>query len=203
MKIRTYFGAFVVLAALSACAQQPKPVIVAEGGAPDDRASARVLYWNTRKDASAGQFAIDYGRPVWKNAYDDAAKFDAMTKGKTWRMGSNFWTTLDTSLPLKISGREVPPGYYYLGLRRSADGSTWSLAFYDPMEVRAINLDAFDINKGRARFEVPMTIAETRTKSEKLTIALFYPKEATNKVTLQVAWGSLTLTVPIEATVSE
>jgi hypothetical protein len=203
MKIRTCLGAFVVLMALAAHAQQPKPVIVAEGGTPDDRASARVLYWNTRKDAAAGQLAIDYGRPVWKSAYEDAAEFDAMTKGKTWRMGSNFWTTLDTSLPVKISGREVPPGYYYLGLHRSADGSKWSLAFYDPMEVRAVDLDAYDVNKGRARFEVPMTIAETGPKAEKLTITISYSKNDIRKVTLNVAWGTLTLTTPIDVTVSE
>jgi len=203
MKIGRSLGALAFVAVLSAHAQQPKPVIVAEGGTPDDRASARVLYWNTKKDVSAGQLAIDYGRPVWKSIYEDATKFDAMTKGKIWRMGSNFWTNLDTSLPLKISGREVPPGYYYLGLHRSAEGSNWSLAFLDPMEVRAVDLDAFDINKGRPRFEVPMTLAETRTKAEKLTITLSYPKEAVGKVTLKVAWGTLTLTAPIDVTVSE
>jgi hypothetical protein len=203
MKIRTYLGAFVVLASLSAHAQTTKPAIIAEGGTPDDRASARVLYWNNQKNASAGQLAIDYGRPVWKPAYEDAAKFDAMTKGKTWRLGSNFWTAIDTNLPLKLSGREVAPGYYYLGLHRSADGSKWSLAFYEPMEVRALSLDAFDVNKGRARFEVPMTIAETGTKAERLTITLSYPKDDIRKVTLKVAWGTLTLTTPIDVTVSE
>jgi hypothetical protein len=203
MKIRNCLGALALLIAVSAPAQQPKPVIVAEGGTPDDRASARVLYWNTKKDAAAGQFAIDYGRPVWQSAYEDAAKFDGMTKGKVWRMGSNFWTTLDTSLPLKISGRDVPQGYYYLGLHRSADGSSWSLAFFDPMEVRAVDLDAFNVDKGRARFEVPMTVAQAGVKTEKLTITLSYPKDNIRKVELKVAWGTLVLIAPIEVTVSE
>ena len=52
---------------------------------------------------------------MWKKDYEDPAKFDAMTKGKVWRMGSNHWTALDTSLPLKISGRSVPAGSYFLG----------------------------------------------------------------------------------------
>src|SRR5208283_5477202 len=119
MNMRIALGAFVLLSLIPAHAQQPKPAVIAEGGQPNDRASARVLYMNTEKHEAAGQFAIDYGRPVWKSTYEDPAKFDQMTKGKTWRMGSNFWTALDTGLPLKISGTVVPPGYYYLGLHRS------------------------------------------------------------------------------------
>ncbi|MBZ5668872.1 MAG: DUF2911 domain-containing protein [Acidobacteriia bacterium] len=203
MKVCTVFGALVVLLAVSAHAQQPQPTIVAEGGQPDDRASARVLYWNTNKNAAAGQFAINYGRPVWKSVYDDTAKFDALTIGKVWRMGSNFWTVLDTCLPLRVSGREVPIGQYYLGLHRSADGSNWSLAFIDPGKVRAAHLDAFDIQKANVEFEVPMSIAKTETKAEKLTITLSYPKENIRKVTLKLAWGNLVLTAPIDVNVMD
>ena len=148
-------GGFVLLSLIPAHAQRSKPAIVAEGGQPDDRASARVLYWNTVKNGAAGQFAINYGRPVWKSVYEDPANFDRMTKGKIWRMGSNFWTALDTCLPLKISGKDVPAGYYYLGLHRSEDGSKWSLAFIDPAKVRAAHLDAFQIEKPRWRSRFP------------------------------------------------
>ena len=203
MNIRTALGLAVLLSLTPAHAHPPKPVIVAEGGQPDDRASARVLYWNTAKDHAAGQFAINYGRPVWKSIYEDPVKFDAMTKGKTWRMGSNFWTVLDTCLPLKISGRAVSPGYYFLGLHRSSDGSKWSLAFIDPAKVRAARLDAFEIARAPIEFEVPMSTATATTKPEKLTIELSYPKENVRHVTLSVAWGTLALTAPIEVTVSE
>ena len=203
MNIRIALGAFVLLSLIPAHAQQSKPAIVAEGGQPDDRASARVLYWNTVKHGAAGQFAIDYGRPVWKSDYEDPAKFDHMTKGKIWRMGSNFWTALDTCLPLKISGKDVPAGYYYLGLHRSEDGSKWSLAFIDPAKVRAAHLDAFEFEKAPIAFEVPMSIAKAATKAEKLTIELSYPKDNIRKVTLSVAWGTLALTAPIEVTVAE
>jgi DUF2911 family protein len=66
--------------------------------------------------------------------YEDPVKFDGMTKGKTWRLGKDFWTVLDTNVPLKIAGKEVAAGTYYLGLFRSADGSAWSLAFYRTFE---------------------------------------------------------------------
>jgi hypothetical protein len=203
MNIRVALGTFILLSVIPIYAQQPKPAVVAEGGQPDDRASARVLYWNRVKDKAAGQFAIDYGRPVWKSDYEDPVKFDGMTKGKTWRMGSNFWTALDTCLPLKISGKAVPAGYYYLGLHRSADGSNWSLAFIDPAKVRAAHIDAFEIQKAPVAFEVPMSITQAATKPEKLTIELSYPEDNIRKVTLSVAWGTLALTAPIDVTVAE
>src|ERR1051325_9339498 len=121
-------------------AQNKKPApppIVAFGSDSPERGTTRVGFWNTRKNMGAGQFAIDYGRPVWKKDYEDAAKFDAMTKGHVYRLGSNFWTTLDTDMPLTIGGTTVPAGLWYLGLQRSADGGTWSLAFIAPAKGRA------------------------------------------------------------------
>jgi hypothetical protein len=203
MNIRIAVGAFVLLSLIPAHAQPSKPAIVAEGGQPDDRASARVLYWNTVNNGAAGQLAINYGRPVWKSVYEDPVSFDRMTKGKIWRMGSNFWTVLDSCLPLKISGKEVPAGYYYLGLHRSEDGSKWNLAFIDPERVRAAHIDAFQIERAPVAFEVPMSIAKAKTKPEKLTIKLSYPKDDIHKVTLSVAWGILALTAPIDVTVAE
>jgi len=203
MSTRAALGAFVLLWLIPAHAQQNKPAIVAEGGQPDDRASARILYWNTVKRGAAGQFAIDYGRPLWKSVYEDPVKFDQMTKGKIWRMGSNFWTTLDTCLPLKISGKDVAAGYYYLGLSRSEDGLKWSLAFIDPVRVRAAHLDAFNIEKAPVAFEVPMFIARATSKPEKLTMELSYPQDNIYRATLSVTWGTLALTAPIEVKVAE
>ena len=203
MNARIAVGVFLLGSLLPAHAQQARVTLVAEGGLPDDRGSARVLYWNEAKHAAAGQFAINYGRPVWKSAYESPATFDGMTKGRTWRMGSNFWTTLDTCLPLKISGKSVPVGYYYLGLHRSEDGAKWSLAFIDPAKVRAGHIDAFDIAKAPIAFEVPMTIAHVAAKREKLTIELSYPKDDIRHVTLDVAWGTLALTAPVEVAVSD
>ncbi len=185
--------------ALATVAQAPKG-ISAEGGDPDDRASARVLYWDEAKKAAAGQFAIDYGRPVWKKDYEDPAKFDAMTKGKVWRMGSNFWTSLDTCLPVSIGGRAVRPGYYYLGLHRSADGASWSLAFIDPGQVRQAHLDAFDIRQAQVAFEAPMSVEKAQGVVQKLTITLTYTKENQTNVTMRVTWGNLALTTPIKVT---
>ncbi|HMD98360.1 MAG TPA: DUF2911 domain-containing protein [Terriglobia bacterium] len=197
MKTVFFVPAFALALAMSTQAQQA-PKIAAEGGGIDDRASARVLYWNDTANAAAGQFAIDYGRPAWKPQYDDPATFDKMTKGRVWRMGSNFWTALDTCLPLKIGGRSVKPGYYFLGVHRSADGATWSLAFIDPAAVRASHLDAFQIGKAAIWFEAPITMTQAGSKAEKLTITLSYPKEDFTHVTMKLDWGNVELTTPIE-----
>jgi len=203
MKIHSLLPGVILLFTLNAGAQQQRPKIVAEGGTPDDRAAARVLYWNTQTNAPAGQFAIDYGRPVWKKDYEDPAKFDAMTRGKIWRMGSNFWSILDTQLALSIGGKKIPRGFYDLGLHRSEEGSEWSLVFIDPAGVRKGGLDAFQIEKAPVEFEASMSIAKAETKTEKLTITLSYPKDDIKHVTMRVVWGTLALSAPIEVAVPE
>jgi hypothetical protein len=203
MKIHLLLAGVILLFTLNGQGQQPRPKIVAEGGTPDDRASARVLYWNTQTNAPAGQFAIDYGRPVWKKEYEDPAQFDAMTRGKIWRMGSNFWSILDTQLPLSIGGKKIPVGSYYLGLHRSEEGSEWSLVFIDPGRVRKGRLDAFQIEKAPVEFEALVSIAKAETPTEKLTITLSYPKGDIKHVTMRVAWGNLVLSAPIEVGLPE
>jgi hypothetical protein len=195
---------FVALVAPSLAQQRPKqaPLCpVAEGGEPDDRASARVLYWDEKLNHSAGQLAIDYGRPVWQKKYADAATFDGMTKGKVWRMGSNFWTLLDTSLPLKISGKAISPGYYFLGLARSTDGAQWSLAFIDPAKVRSARGDAFEIQRVKVEFEAPVNVEKATSVVDKLTITFSYKQATSTKVTLRIAWGNFLVSAPVDVSV--
>jgi hypothetical protein len=203
MNIRIALGTFVLFGLIPAYAQQPKSAVIVEGGTSYDRGSARVLYMNTVKHEAAGQFTIEYGRPLWKSSYEDPAQFDRLTKGKTWRMGSNFWTVLDTDLPLKISGKDVPAGYYYLGLHRSEDGSKWSLAFIDPAQARAAHLDASQIGRAPISFEIPMSVASNSTKPERLTIDLSYSKDDLHKANLAVTWGTLALSAPIDVMPAE
>ena len=193
--------ALLALVPCAAMAQQQKPAMVAEDGALQERGSARVLYWDTRADTAFGQFAIDYGRPAWKKAYEDPATFDRMTKGKVWRLGSNWWTVLDTQLPLKIAGREVAPGSYFLGLERGGDGATWSLVFIDPVKVRQARLDAFQIERAPIMFKIPTTVESPASLAEKLTIVLSYPKESPKKVKMTISWAKLQVSAPIEVTV--
>ena len=203
MRQKIVLSVFALLLASPLLAQQTKGISV-EGGDPDDRASTRLLYWDNHANAAAGQFAINYGRPEWRQEYEDAAKFDAMTKGKVWRMGSNFWSNLYTDVPLNISGKPVAPGFYFIGLQRSADGSSWALAFIDPVKVRQGHIDAFDIRKTAVEFTAPMNVGpRSSAVVEKLTLALTHPEDQIRDATLNVAWGHLTLTAPVQVTVPQ
>jgi hypothetical protein len=181
-------------------AQQDRVII--GGGNPNDYASTRLLYFRPNKGA-LGQFAFNYGRPVWKSDYDDSSKFDALTKGKVWRMGANFWSNLYTDLPLTISGKDVAPGYYFLGLQRSADGSSWSLAFIDPVNARKNHLDALFMDGVPVEFTAPMHLEPPSAEAvEKLTLTLTHPKDDMQNATLTLTWGHVVLTAPIKVTQS-
>ncbi|MBI3653536.1 MAG: DUF2911 domain-containing protein [Acidobacteria bacterium] len=200
-RLMMLFALLLCLAAVGV-AQDAKPAVQAFGGiTPDDRGSTRVLYWDTVKNVPLGQLAIDFGRPLWKKEYENQALFDGFTKGKVWRLGNNFWTTLDTALPLKIAGKEVAPGSYYLGLHRSADGATWSLAFIDPVKVRQAQLDAFVIDKAPIEFTIPVSAAKAASTADKLTVLLTTNKANLKEVTLTITWGTLQLSAPIQVAV--
>jgi len=202
-KLLAFFGVVMALCFASAIQGQdnkPRPKIVAFGSDSPERGTTRVGYWNNEKNQGAGQFAIDYGRPVWRKEYEDTANFDKMTKGKVYRLGSNYWTTLDTDIPLTVAGKSIPAGQWYLGLHRSEDGATWSLAFIDPAKARAAHLDASEIERAPIAFKAPMKI-ESGEMKEKLTIDLVFQRTNLKDVTLRIAWGKMQLSAPIQVPV--
>ena len=197
MKKLSYVLALWILVGPALYAQEGS--IVGLGGRLAQRASARILYMNQSTNSFVGQLVVNYGQPVWKAEYEDLGLFDKMTKGQVWRMGDNFWSVLDTHVPLKVSGRDIDVGSYYLGVHRSQDGNSWSLAFLDPGAIREARLDASEIAKATVDFMVPMSYSRTDESVENLTITLDYPKEDPTDVTLRVTWGRLQLTALVEA----
>jgi DUF2911 family protein len=200
MRPKFMLPVMILMTALAARAQQKKGIVV-EGGEPDERASARLLYWDERVNASAGQVAIDYGRPEWKKQYEDTTTFDKLTNGKVWRMGANYWTALDTNLTVIIGGRRITPGLYYLGLYRSMDGATWALAYMNPTLVRSRHIDAFDIAKAPILFKTEMTAEKAVATTQKLTITFSHPPDDIRNATLKIAWGNMVLTTPVKVLV--
>ncbi len=197
MKRASYALAFLVLAGIPLYAQQGSDVVALGGGRVGQRAWARVLYSNRADNTFPGQFSISYGQPEWRSEYGDPATFDQMTKGRVWRMGNNFWTVLDTNLPLRIAGKDIAVGAYYLGAHRSEDGDTWSLAFMDPVKIRRARLDASEIAKATIDFMVPVTVTQVEDATAELVISLNTEEDITD-VTLKVVWGNLQLTAPIQ-----
>src|SRR5262249_10480627 len=133
------------------------PVVALSEPALGERGTTRVLYWNQEKEVAVAAVTVDFGRPVWKKEYDDTVGFDLATKGRVWRLGNDYWTILDSNVPIKIAGRDIPTGLWYLGLHRSDDGSSWSLAFIDPVKARRSRLDPFAMDTVPVDFTVPMT----------------------------------------------
>lgn len=182
-------------------AKKPRPRYGAFGSDSPERGTTRVGYWDNEKNMGAGQFAIDYGRPVWKKEYEDSANFDKMTRGQVYRLGSNFWTTLDTDMPLSIAGKTIPAGVWYLGLHRSEDGATWSLVFIDPAKARAAHVDASEIARAPIAFKAPMSVEQATDMKEKLTIDLTWQKPNIKDITLRIAWGKMQLSAPVQVPV--
>src|SRR5262249_26369448 len=129
---------------------------------------------------------------------DDPKQFDVATKGKVWRLGNDYWTILDSNVPIKIAGRDIPIGLWYLGLHRSDDGASWNLAFIDPVKARRSRLDPFAMNTVPIEFRVPMTAEKASGTAEKLSVVLSADKENMRKVTLRVSWGKLQLMAPVQ-----
>ena len=197
MKKASCILAFMVLAGTPLYAQQGSEMVALGAGRVAQRASTRILYSNQADNTFPGQLSISYGQPEWRSQYEDPATFDQMTKGRVWRMGSNFWTVLDTNLPLRIAGKDIAVGAYYLGAHRSEDGDTWSLAFMDPVKIRRARLDASEIAKATIDFTVPVTFSAAEETTEKLAISLNTEDNLTD-VTLKVVWGNFQLTAPIQ-----
>ncbi|HEU4387763.1 MAG TPA: DUF2911 domain-containing protein [Blastocatellia bacterium] len=198
MKLSLRTIALLLVVGSAAFAQDGKPTVVAFGGDQDDRSSVRIGLFDTVKKSVIGEFAIDYGRPVWKKDYENATMFDLATKGKVWRLGSNFWTVLDTNVPLSIAGKSVPVGVWYLGIHRSDDGATWSLAFIDPAKARNSRIDPFDVGKAPVDFKVPITFEKATEIKDKLTITLAPQKDNFKNSTLKILWGTLQLSAQVQ-----
>ena len=173
---------------------QPQPRYI-QFGQQTERGGTRVAYWDNEKNQAVGEVAIDFGRPLWKEQY--AEQLDAMTSGKIWRMGENFWTTLDSNVPLTIGGADVPVGSYYLTVKRSEDGATWSLAFVDPVETRKRVLDPFEVgtrpDEIPVRFEAPLSFQTVEEPQERLVIEL-------SETRLRIRWGTFALSAPVSVT---
>ena len=203
VKLLALLGVVMVVCTASALQAQQKqrPKIGAFGSDSPERGTTRVGYWNNEKNVGAGQFAIDYGRPIWRKEYEDAATFDKMTKGKVYRLGSNFWTTLDSDIPLTVAGKSIPAGLWYLGLHRSEDGATWSLVLIDPAKARAAHIDASEIERAPIAHKVQMTVEQATEKKDKLTIDLEFQRPNIKDITLRMAWGKIQLSAPIQVPV--
>lgn len=199
MKIKAVLFLAILSFTSTLLAQKGKGALKVFGGETTPRAEARLLFWNSAKNAAAGEFVITYGQPEWKAEYSKSENFDKMTKGKVWRLGKNFWTMLDTNLPLRVGGEQVAPGQYYLGVKRSKNGARWKLCFINPETARAAKLDASGINAAEIAFTAPLKFSESSSNKEKLDISLAKAGSKLNRAQLVIAWGGFSLKTTVVA----
>jgi tetratricopeptide (TPR) repeat protein len=155
------------------------------------RKDCRLFYW--AGNGSPGQMVVSYGPVTWKDSYEGQFQAKTMTN-RRWRLGSNFWTTLDTNMDITIGGQKVPAGYYYITLEKKDDGNL-VLALNDPAQIRARKLDAFQAHETKGGIEIPMAHATSEDVAGELTIS-FHKGDASGQGNLEIRFGGHSLNAP-------
>ena len=192
-------GAFVVIACWPALFAQHPPFGV-YGLNVEERAATRIGYWREDVNEGYGEVVLTYGRPLWKPEYEEG--LDTLTRGKLWRMGDNYWSLLDTQLPITVGGVSVEPGFYYLAIGRSEDGEQWHLVFIDAARARQRLLDSYDVGTRPGEipvlFKTPLEFESREEPAEKLTILFSLREGSKTEGRMELTWGPFALTTPIE-----
>lgn len=158
------------------------------------RAMTRVVFFS--KTGLSGEYVIQYGRPAWKDAYD--AKFEEMSRGKRLRLGKDWWTTLDSYVPLRFAGKtELSEGSWFLALDCSEKGE-WSLVALNPTDIFKSRTDAFSTAKTTGGIAIPLTYEAVETSEPELKIEFLAVKEKPEEQTLEIRFGKHRLTVAVE-----
>lgn len=161
-----------------------------------ERRNARAT-WFGRK-GSPGQIAIDYSPVAWTDKYEEVVA-SGKQKGKKWRLGSDFWTRLDTSFDMQFGGVTVPAGYYYLTLEQR-DGDAFVLALHDAAAVKKLKLDAFMAEKLTGGIEVAMTHGKTDAIAKTLAITVQMKAGSKTDGAVAIHFGGHELTAPFSVT---
>jgi tetratricopeptide (TPR) repeat protein len=156
------------------------------------RKNVRVAWFSGK--GSPGQLAFDFTPVPWNSQYEEglaAGKF----KNTKWRLGSDFWTRLDTSLDMQFGSVSVPAGYYYLTLEQR-DGDNYVLAFHDAAAVKKQKLDAFMAAKLQGGIEVPMTHKAIDDIAKNLDIAAEMKPGSKTDGVITIKFGGHALAAP-------
>ncbi len=159
------------------------------------RRNSRIAWFGAK--GSPGQLSIDYSPVPWQAKYETALQGGKFL-GKKWRLGSDFWTRLDTSVDLQFGAVKVPAGYYYLTAEQR-DANTYILALHDAGAVKKLHLDAFAAEKLVGGIEVPMQHAAADKESAELEISLATDEGSTDHGSLVIRFGGHVLSAPVLA----
>jgi hypothetical protein len=116
--------------------------------------------------------------------------------GRRWRFGQNFWTRLDTNIPLTIAGVKVPAGYFYLVLAHDQKKGL-TLVALDPKPAAARLLDAYQAPQTTGGLEIPLTHTKPGGHAARLTIRLDVDRTKEDHADLVILFGPHRLTAPV------
>ncbi|CAE7226283.1 unnamed protein product [Symbiodinium sp. KB8] len=168
----------------------PRPTEQTAYPETSNRGAARIFYWFGPD--SAGQLVMDHGRPRWNPAY---GKFLTQRSGKSWRFGDNFWTRLDTNIPIVLGGRRIRPGSYYCALTHAEDGL--QMLLLDPDDVRAGLRDAYEVAKVAGGIPVPLEREQAPFSASRLAIQWTVDRSKRDTGQLQIHFGPHLLTADL------
>lgn len=155
------------------------------------RGCARVFYQGA--NVSAGQLKIDHGQPSWTERTREQLQASV---GQRWRLGENFWTHLDTNIPVEIGGERLEVGDYYLVLQIGAD-ERFTLVVLEASAVRAQRLDASQAHRTSGGIEIPLQVDIVDRLAKKLAILLNTDREQRDHAELVIQWGPYRLAAPV------
>ncbi len=159
-----------------------------------ERRGTRVA-WFGRK-GSPGQIGLDYTPVPWNDEYADLVTSGRL-KNKKWRLGGDFWTTLDTSMDVVFGTTNVPAGYYYLTLEQR-DGDVYVLALHDAAEAKKQKLDPVFAGKLKGGIEVALAHSTPTEKAERLDIEITMVPGSQSAGALSIRFGTHELSAPLQ-----
>ncbi|MCA8954111.1 MAG: DUF2911 domain-containing protein [Planctomycetes bacterium] len=157
------------------------------------RECARVAWFG--RTGSPGQIAIDYSPIPWRSKYDEMVDSPEMI-GKKWRLGSDFWTSLDTSVALRFGDVTVPAGYYYLTLAQPEAGR-FELGVHDAATVRKQKLDAYLANRVQGGIAIALAHGEAEDAAETLALGIELAKGSQDHGEFTIRFGGHVLSAPV------
>ena len=159
------------------------------------RACARLAYFGF---GAPGQLAVDYGPVPWKQPYAKALA-DGKYDGQRWRLGRDFWTTLDTSMRLRVGETVLEAGQYYLVLDKRPDGH--ALIVLDPATIRSQQVDASSAGQTTGGVAIPLEHELRAGETGDLSFSFEMGEVDTGKGDLVIRFGPHELRAPLSVVV--
>ncbi len=145
--------------------------------------------------------SVGYGASPWRASYGSML---AQLKGSNYsRLGSGWWTTLDTIGAIEIGGIRIEAGSYYLGLRVDRDGAFHLLLFDSKQAMQQRLLPASTplyTGAAKADLAAPLAFVEDAHKGAvaQLAIEIATDSKHPTQGTLKIRWGPHEATAPVK-----